>query len=153
MLYFWFLSWNMVYQTLVAVTCFHCPSMLTLSKNIHSNSFKCWVCISVVSSIMSSYKVWSWREKMIMVFCICHPRFQVLSGKMNRWHWLTSEGRYVFISCSCSSSKCLQIDCFRNRLGNLPVELCLLHLLIYHDFSQISIYIANIILVWFYVID
>lgn len=28
-----------------------------------------------------------------------------------------------FSSGSCSSSRCLQIDSFRNCLGNLPVEL------------------------------
>lgn len=103
----------MVYQALVAVICFCFPSMLTLSRTIHSNSFKCWICVSVVSSMMSSNKVWSWREKMVMVF----PDSKYSDSKYSvvRWiddiDWLLKIAEDMYLSsCSCSSSRCLQID-------------------------------------------
>lgn len=78
-----------------------------------------------------------------MVFCICHPRSQVLSRKKEDVGWLVFEAKdmdafikwfTLFISLSTDLL-------FRDYLGNLPIELCLLQFLIYHDFSQIAIHL------------
>lgn len=55
-----------------------------LHKDMHSIYFKCWLCISIVSSMMSSNKGQSRRGKVVMVFCICHLSFHILSSKMKR---------------------------------------------------------------------
>lgn len=108
---------------------------------MHSDYFKCWIFISVVSSVSQVTRFdlegrrWSW-------FSVAGPsKFLVLSSKMKRWHWLPLSWRLlidIYLSNSSCSFRCLQINCFKNRLDSLPVDLCLLQLLIFHEFSRIA---------------